>query len=131
MNISIKSYREPQYSFTSRVHSREMSAVMKTLDCQSGGSNVTLLALNANLRALKARIGSEVAKSITNALYGKLNTSELANRNVSNVKGAVDNCIYEIISKDELQNNPELRATVLKLKADTLQDIANMVRIIK
>ena len=35
----------------------------------------------------------------------------------------MDECISEIVPEDKLKNDPKLHEMVLKLKADTLQDI--------
>ena len=132
MNISINSYQKPQFSFMAKSDALKIEKTAKTVekvvsDIGDDITDTTLLALKANLKALKAKIGYETVRSVTMALKGNLKISELNDSKISNIKTIVDECISEIISKEELQSNPKLLVQVLKMKADTLQDIANML----
>ena len=127
MYISMNPYQKTQISFTSKYSSIASEQINKVVnDIGNDITDKTLLTLRANLNALKAQVGYEIAHYITMALKGKSNISR-ADSKLSNVNTAVDECISEIISKEELQSNPKLLVQVLKMKADTLQDIANML----
>ena len=122
MYISMNTYQRPQFSFMSHsgsTASKEIKEITK-----KNITDATLLALDANLKALTAKIGYETVHSISLALKGDVRKPKL------NVVTAVDECISEIVSEEKLKNDLKLRAKVFEMKANALQDIANMLKLI-
>ena len=118
----MNTYQRPQFSFMSHsgnTASKEIKEITK-----KNITDATLLALDANLKALTAKIGYETVHSISLALKGDVRKPKL------NVVTAVDECISEIVSEEKLKNDLKLRAKVFEMKANALQDIANMLKLI-